>query len=190
MVVDLCAAPGGKSTAIAATGALVIAADRRVKRAGLVAANARRVGASEVLTMVADGRAPALRAGLADRVLVDAPCSGLGVLRRRPDARWRIGPSDIDELAVLQRSLLDAALALVAPGGMLVYSVCTFTRAETIEVAEGFAAAHRELIAERPPGPPWSPWGDGVIVLPQVADTDAMCVFRWRVPLLEGPRPR
>lgn len=182
VVVDLCAAPGGKATAIAASGALVIAADRRIKRSGLVAANARRVGAPDVVTMVADGRAPALRSGLAERVLVDAPCSGLGVLRRRPDARWRIGPSDVDELAVLQRSLLDAALGLVAPGGMLVYSVCTFTRAETIDVASSFAAAHPELTVTRPLGDPWKPWGDGVILLPQVADTDAMCVFRWRVP--------
>lgn len=183
LVVDLCAAPGGKATAMAAAGALVIAADRRVKRAGMVAGNAQRVGADSVWALVADGRAPAIRSGLADRVLVDAPCSGLGVLRRRPDARWRIGTNDIVELAVLQRSLLDAALPLVAPGGVLVYSVCTLTRDETIGVAEGFAAAHLSLVAEPFPGEPWRPWGDGAILLPQDADTDGMCVFRWRVPL-------
>ena len=73
----------------------------------------------------------AARPGAFDRVLVDAPCSGLGVLRRRPDARWRIQPADVGRLAALQRRLLEAALPLVRPGGLLVYSVCTLTRAET-----------------------------------------------------------
>ncbi len=79
--------------------------------------------------------------GMFDRVLLDAPCSGLGVLRRRPDARWRVTEASIGELAALQRELLAAAADLVRPGGCLVYSVCTLTRAETIDVDE-WAAQH------------------------------------------------
>src|SRR5207249_3993206 len=86
--------------------------------------------------IVADGRAPPLREGVFDRVLVDAPCTGLGVLRRRPDARWRVDASAVEQLAALQRALLRAAAALVRPGGRVVYSVCTLTRAETVGIDE------------------------------------------------------
>ncbi|MGH9282476.1 MAG: transcription antitermination factor NusB, partial [Acidimicrobiales bacterium] len=93
VVVDLCAAPGGKATAMAGAGpALVVAADLSPSRTGTVAANVARLGLANVAPVVADGLAPPLRPGSADRVLVDAPCSGLGVLRRRPDARWRVQP--------------------------------------------------------------------------------------------------
>ena len=111
-------------------GALVAASD---VRAAARAHDVENVEALEchVLVVVADARRPPFRTGVFDRVLVDAPCSGLGVLRRRPDARWRIEPEDVDRLAALQRELVDAAVALVAPGGVLVYSVCTLTAAET-----------------------------------------------------------
>ena len=159
----------------------MVAADVRPGRVGLVAANAVRTGATSVWAVVADGRQPAIRPGVADRVLVDAPCSGLGVLRRRVDARWRIQPSDIDNLAVLQRELLESALPLVRPGGQLIYSVCTLTRAESVDVASAFLAAHPELEALPAPGAPWREWGEGAILLPQDADTDGMCLFRWQV---------
>jgi 16S rRNA (cytosine967-C5)-methyltransferase len=123
-----------------------------------------------------------LRLASADAVIVDAPCSGLGVLRRRADARWRIRPSDIDELAVLQRQLLDAALGLVRPGGRLLYSVCTLTAAETTEVAASFEAAHPGLVSLAPPDGDWDRWGSGGLLLPQTDDTDGMALFRWRVP--------
>src|SRR5439155_893994 len=84
----------------------------------------------EVAAVVADGARPPLRSASFDHVLVDAPCSGLGALRRRPDARWRVRPGDIDALVAVQRSLLAAARTLVRPGGTLVYSVCTLTAAE------------------------------------------------------------
>ncbi len=87
---------------------------------------------------------PPWRAGRFDRVLVDAPCSGLGVLRRRPDARWRVQPGDVARLAGLQRRLLAAAVPLVRPGGVLVYSVCTLTGEET--------ARHRRLAGPDRPG--------------------------------------
>jgi 16S rRNA (cytosine967-C5)-methyltransferase len=178
IVVDLCAAPGGKATLIAGTGALVAAADVQEQRARLVAENARRVKASSVMTVVADGRRAPFRPAVADGVLVDAPCSGLGVLRRRPDARWRIGPGDVTDLAQLQRELLDEGVALVAPGGLLVYSVCTLTRAETVDIDDWLAITHPGLEALPPPDAPWEPLGRGALLLPQAADTDGMYVLR------------
>lgn len=181
LVVDLCAAPGGKATAIARTpGVTVVAADLRPARAGLVAANARRLGRHEVVAVVADAAAPPLRPGSADRVLLDAPCSGLGVLRRRPDARWRLDADAPDRLAALQRHLFDAAVPLLRPGGVLAYSVCTLTAAESKAVDEHVAHRHPQLEPLPPPDPPWRPWGRGAILLPQDAGTDGMCLFRYR----------
>ena len=174
-IVDLCAAPGGKATALAAAGpALVAALDVRAARASVIAQNATRLGAATVATVVADGTAPPLRAACADRVLVDAPCSGLGVLHRRPDARWRIEASDVSRLALLQRNLLDAAAALVAPGGMLAYSVCTLTAEETTDMDAWLATSHPDLKALAPPGAPWEPAGRGARLVPQSAGTDGM----------------
>jgi 16S rRNA (cytosine967-C5)-methyltransferase len=159
-VLDLCAAPGGKATALAGVGATVVAADVRPSRAALIAANAVRVGAV-LLTVVADGRRPPWPTSTFDRVLVDAPCSGLGVLRRRPDARWRVEPDDVAALAVLQRDLLTAAMPLVRPGGTLVYSVCTLTTAETTEVATWL-----------------DPNAPTMVILPQTEGTDGMFALR------------
>lgn len=134
-VLDLCAAPGGKSTDIAERGGQVIAADQRVKRAGLIVGNAQRTG-QVIPVVVADATRPPFVAATADRVLVDAPCSGLGVLRRRPDGRWNLDPQAPDRLATIQVEMIEAAAAMVAPGGLLVYSVCTLTRAENGDVVE------------------------------------------------------
>jgi 16S rRNA (cytosine967-C5)-methyltransferase len=181
-VVDLCAGPGGKATALGHRAGLVVAADAQAMRAGLVAENAARVGTANVAVVVADGRRPPLRPGTADRVLVDAPCSGLGVLRRRPDARWRIGAGDVQQLAALQRELLASGAELVRPGGLLVYSVCTLTSEETVAVDEWLAAVQPELVALDAPGEPWEPVGRGARVLPQTAGTDGMYVLRVRRP--------
>jgi len=174
-IADLCAAPGGKSTLMAEAGAFVAAGDVRPNRAVLVRDNARRVGAPGVAAFVGDGRFPPLR--VVDRVLVDAPCSGLGVLRRRPDARWRISPEAVDELVTLQRELLSAAADRVKPGGRLVYSVCTLTTGETVAIDEWLAEVHPELVPVDPPGDPWHPLGRGALLLPQAADTDGMYVL-------------
>ena len=182
VVVDLCAAPGGKATAMAAAGATVVAVDVQPARAALVAANARRLGAGGVVAVVADARRAPLVPGRADRVLVDAPCSGLGVLRRRPDARWRVRPGDIPRLAALQRQLVAAGAALTAPGGVLVYSVCTLTRAETAALDRWASTALPHLQPLPPPGPPWRPAGRGALLLPQAAGTDGMFVLAFRVP--------
>ena len=181
-VADVCAAPGGKATALAGAGAGVFATDVDPDRAALVAATVQRLGSKAVVVAVADGRAPPWRPHSFDRVLVDAPCSGLGVLHRRPDARWRRRPADIARLAGLQRELLDAAIGLVRPGGVLVYSVCTLTADETLGVDDWLGATHRALRPLAPPGPPWRPHGRGALLLPQAAGTDGMAVLRLSLP--------
>ena len=181
-VLDLCAAPGGKATALAAAGASVVAADLRPARLGLVAQNADRLGHTVAL-VAGDGRTPPFRPGSFDRVLVDAPCSGLGVLRRRADARWRGGEADLADLALLQADLLVGAAALVRPGGQLVYSVCTVTEAETAGVDRRFREAEPRAEPE-PVGRPWRPHGDhgsGGLLLPQDLDSEGMAVFRYRM---------
>lgn len=186
-VADLCAGPGGKATALANTGAWVVAADVRPARARLVVDNVVRVGGGAdggVDVVTADGRRPPLRPGSFDRVLVDAPCSGLGALRRRPDARWRIQADAVDRLAVLQRQLVDAAVGLVRPGGRVVYSVCTLTAAETTGVDEHVGAMQPSLEPLAFPGDPWTALGRGALLVPQAADTDGMALFRWRKPVL------
>ncbi len=175
-ILDVCAAPGGKATAVAATGASVIAADQRVGRVRLVQENGATLGL-ELPVLAADGVAPPFRSGSFDAVLLDAPCSGLGALRRRADARWRITPTDITELAELQAELLASASELVAPGGRLVYSVCTITEAESVDhrTPVGF-----EVDTTPPPVGQWRRFDQGWRVLPQDADTDAMVMIRYR----------
>lgn len=183
-VADLCAAPGGKATAMAhlvGEDGCVVAGDNRIGRVGLISGNTQRTGTSDLVhAVVGDGFNPALRPGAFDRVLVDAPCSGLGVLHRRADARWRIEPTDVATLADSSRRMLQAAAPLVAPGGVLVYSVCTITRAETIDVAEWAVAQLDGFIPLDAPGGPWRPHGLGAILLPQFAGTDGMFVLRLR----------
>ena len=182
LVLDVCAAPGGKATALAATGAHVIAADVRPSRVGLIATNAGRLGLepSELSIVTADGMRPPFRAQSFDRVLLDAPCSGLGSLRRRADARWRIAPDDVESLVLVQRLLLDAAAELVRPGGVLVYSVCTLTSAETSGIDEWLGENHPEFDAIDPPATPWRASGRGAVLLPQTAGTDGMYLLRLR----------
>ena len=181
-VADLCAAPGGKATALAAAGAYVLATDLRPARTALVAENVARLGTSDVGVAVADGTRPPWRRATLDRVLVDAPCSGLGVLRRRPDARWRATPEDVERLVPLQRRLLDAAVALLGPGGTVTYSACTVTRAETLGIDGWLAEAHPDLVPVGHLGAPWRASGRGDLLLPQDAGTDGMFCLRLRRP--------
>lgn len=189
-VLDLCAAPGGKATALAEVvgpDGLVVAADLRPKRARLVTANAVELGA-RVPVVVADGRHSPFARGSADRVLVDAPCSGLGSLRRRADARWRIDADAPERLAVLQTELVVGALDLVRPGGTVTYSVCTLTAAESTGVlAAVLATTAHEVEVLAGPGPPWSGSEGVATLLPTVpgadgetAVMDAMHLFRLR----------
>jgi 16S rRNA (cytosine967-C5)-methyltransferase len=175
-VADLCAAPGGKSTLLAATGAHVVAADIRRSRVGLIQANARP-GTSMSIVAADAARAP-FAPGTFDRVLIDAPCSGLGTLRRRPDARWKIDAAGPERLGAVQRILVDAAADLVRPGGRLVYSVCTLTELEGRAIDEHLAATRPDFVAEPLPDGPWRPHGRGALLLPQDAGTDGMYLLR------------
>lgn len=182
-VLDVCAAPGGKATRLADAGATVVAADRRASRVKLIRQNVERLHLGEqVHPIVVDGLAPSFAPGSFDRILVDAPCSGLGALRRRPDARWRIQAADVVELATLQRALVDAAVPLLKPGGTFVYSVCTLTDAEGLAIDDHLAATHPSLTPVDPPAAPWRPVGRGARLLPQDAGTDGMYLLRLRAP--------
>ncbi|MBE5459937.1 ribosomal RNA small subunit methyltransferase B [Mycobacteroides abscessus subsp. abscessus] len=132
---DLCAGPGGKTALLGALaaqrGAHVTAVEVAPHRAELVA-NATK--SLPVTVVTADGRDSDLAAASFDRVLVDAPCTGLGALRRRPEARWRRQPGDIPALVKLQRELLASAIQLTRPGGVIVYSTCSPHLAETVGV--------------------------------------------------------
>ena len=131
-VLDLCAAPGGKTAVLAASGAQVTAVDAHPARAKTLEATLRRLGV-EAEVVAADGRT--YRGGPFDRILVDAPCSGLGVLAGRPDARWRRTPEDADELATLQTELVRHARGLLAPAGELHFAVCTLNPGENEAIA-------------------------------------------------------
>ncbi len=144
-ILDLCAAPGGKATAIAeevGREGEVLALDRHGGRLELVRRAARRLGLSRLRTLVRDAALPLgdLREPDFDRVLLDAPCSGLGTLRRNPDARWRVAPGDPGRLAEVQRTLLRNAATVVRPGGVLVYSTCTLLPEENEGVVDAFLA--------------------------------------------------
>ncbi len=139
-VVDLCSAPGGKTANMALlvrNQGHILAVDLHPRRLDVVEANCARLGISIVETAAADGRTIHLDR-LSDRVLVDAPCSGLGVLGRRSDARWNKSEEDLPRLRALQLELLRHAATLLRPGGRLVYSTCTIDPAENEEVVREF----------------------------------------------------
>ena len=176
-VLGVCAAPGGKATEIAGRGATVVATDLRRSRVGIIVENAKRLDLPGVLPLQADGTCPPFGPETFDAVLVDAPCSGLGALRRRPDARWRITPSDIESLGALQQVLLLAAAPLVRRGGTLVYSVCTLTRRESVEVIAACADKLTNLgfVSIGETGDGWRRFGDDVQLLEPGAAHDGMC---------------
>ncbi|MEC3976696.1 RsmB/NOP family class I SAM-dependent RNA methyltransferase [Amycolatopsis sp. H20-H5] len=174
---DLCAGPGGKAVMLGAlaaiAGARVDAVEKAPHRAKLV--EKATIGLP-VTVHVADGREAELEPGY-DRVLVDAPCSGLGALRRRPEARWRRQPSDVAELTKLQGQLIVAALDLVRPGGIVTYVVCSPHLAETEGVVgETARRAKAEVLDAREYFPGVPQLGDGpyVQLWPHRHGTDAM----------------
>jgi 16S rRNA (cytosine967-C5)-methyltransferase len=151
MVADYCAGAGGKTLALAMLmrgAGRLYALDVSAKRLAALAPRAARAGISNVHSVVLSGdndaRARRL-AGKIDRVLVDAPCSGFGTLRRNPDLKWRQGPRAIEELAAKQARILEAAAPLVKAGGRLVYATCSLLREENEAIADSFAAAHAEF---------------------------------------------
>lgn len=151
-VLDAAAAPGGKTTHIAqlmGDEGEITAVDIHPHKINLIVENCRRLGITCVRPQVADLRQPPAewRAQF-DRILLDAPCSGLGVLRRRPDLRWRKSEGNIAELAQLQRQLLTALAPCLKVGGVLVYSTCTITREENEEQVNAFLANHPSFVLE------------------------------------------
>ncbi|MEW5921791.1 MAG: 16S rRNA (cytosine(967)-C(5))-methyltransferase RsmB [Bacillota bacterium] len=159
MVLDLCSAPGGKTVHLAMlmeNRGTVIAADIHAHRLKLVESAARRQGVDIICTEKLDGRnIPADKRGCFHRVLLDAPCSGLGVLRRKGDLKWRRHAEDIPALALLQMELLRGAFTALRPGGVLLYSACTFEPEETTQVIKSFInrepAASLSLLAPHLP---------------------------------------
>jgi 16S rRNA (cytosine967-C5)-methyltransferase len=144
-VLDLCAAPGGKATQLAERAAEVVAVELHPGRARELQENIRRLGADNITVVNADARELAEELTRFDRVLVDAPCSGLGVLASRPDLRWRAKP-----LPELQLELLRVAAERVRPGGTVTYSVCTIAAAENEEVVEASGLEVEPLSEEWP----------------------------------------
>lgn len=174
-VLDVCAAPGGKTTQLAALGAEVTAIEKHEGRARELDDNCRRLGAGAVRVLNADALDLPPELKDFDRALVDAPCSGLGVLASRPDLRWRSHP-----LAELQLSLLRAAAARVRPGGSVTYSVCTINREENEDVV---AASGLE---PEPLGELWPEFShphhpEFLLTLPHVHRTSGFFVARLRV---------
>lgn len=151
VLLDACAAPGGKATYAAEHGAKVTALDRRAGGVRRLAGEAARLGL-HLRAVAGDARRPPLR-GPFDAVLVDAPCSGLGTLRRHPELRWRRRPEDVARLAGLQQEILAGVAPLVRPGGVLVYAVCTLTHEETAGAVDAFRTAHPRFALEDAAGP-------------------------------------
>jgi 16S rRNA (cytosine967-C5)-methyltransferase len=183
LVLDACAGPGGKATDIACRAGSVIAGDVSLSRARLVTSAAERLGV-RARVLVQDAGRPALRPDF-DRALVDAPCSGIGSARRRPELLWRPERRDLSRLARLQVGLAVGAGSLLRPGGRLVYSVCTFPRAETDAACDAILGKAPFMEPDPFPGPE----GREVTrarLWPHRHGTDAMFVARFR--RLEGPR--
>jgi len=160
---DLCAGPGGKAALLGGLavqrGARLLAIERQPHRARLVAGAVGETADA----VIADGTAPAWANGSFDRVLVDVPCSGLGALRRRPEARWRRQPSDVNALRPLQRSLLQSALDAVRPGGVVAYITCSPHLAETRDIVDEVLASRNDVerLDARPQLPGVDLLGDG-----------------------------
>lgn len=169
-VADVAAAPGGKALAISDRGAgFVAASDVHPRRTRAAARRTTEAGFNGAWVR-ADATRPPFADRSFDRLLLDAPCTGLGTLRRRPEIKYKVNPGERDRLAALQRRMLEATLSLARI--RLVYSVCTVLPEETIGVVEGLGG--------RPPvGLPGRPWGDGWLMAPHLSDSDGMfiCVF-------------
>lgn len=183
---DLCAGPGGKAALLGAIASIdghgVDAVEPVEHRADLVRKTARDL---PVTVHVADGRNPGLEPGY-DRILVDAPCTGLGALRRRPEARWRRRPADVADLVRLQKELLTSAIELVRPGGVVMYSTCSPHLSETVSIVSDAVRRHgveqldtRDLV----PDVPQLGEGPGVQLWPHRHGTDAMFMAALRKPI-------
>lgn len=198
-VLDCCAAPGGKTCHIAEImegRGRVLANDIHPHKAKLIEDHAKRLGLDNVDTLSGDALqlAERLKAASFDRILLDVPCSGLGVIRRKPDLKWAKKPEDVTEIAGVQRTLLDSVSGLLKPGGLLVYSTCTIEPRENTEMVTSFLSRHPEFeLADEPIS--WKERGAlaaaagrveaGLQILPQDAHSDGFYIARLRRKLIE-----
>lgn len=152
-VLDLCAAPGGKATHLAQlmeNRGSILACDRDERKLGLVRETAQRLGISTIETRKIDASGPLSDLGdrSFDRILLDAPCSGLGVLRRNPEAKWRLTPEDPARMALLQGAILRAAADRLADGGVLLYSTCSTSVEENEQLIDDFVSERNDFMVE------------------------------------------
>lgn len=191
-VLDCCAAPGGKS---AHMGELmkdegdIYANDLHAHKAKLISDQAARLGLDCITTGSGDALelAAALQPESFDRILLDAPCSGLGVIRRKPDLKWRKQPEDVASVAGLQGELLQSVSGLLKPGGVLVYSTCTTEQAENSHIVAGFLERNPNFASVSFDSPVWERLGDtalaageGIQLLPQHFGSDGFYIARLR----------
>jgi len=169
-VLDMAAAPGGKALHLfdLLGGESLVLADRHSKRVIRSERRTRQAGCSAPW-VIADGRYPPFRAGTFDVVVLDAPCTGLGTLRRRPEIRLKVSPSEIARLSALQVQLVEGALSILKPGGRLVYSVCTVTPEETEDIARRFGGVAPSILPE-------AALDHGVLMSPDRTGTDGMYI--------------
>lgn len=188
-VLDCCAAPGGKTAHIAekmGDKGRIVANDLHEHKQGLIMEQAERLGLSCIESSVGDAMAlkEQFESASFDRVLLDAPCSGFGVIRRKPDLRWAKTPDDAASIARLQRQMLSAVSGLVKPGGILVYSTCTIEREENQRAVAEFLRDHAEFIAEPFEVPALEALpqagGAGVQILPNQFGSDGFYIARLR----------
>jgi 16S rRNA (cytosine967-C5)-methyltransferase len=170
-ILDMAAAPGGKTIAMwddAAGRATIVAMDSHGRR---LASARRRLSDHGVSPawVIGDGTAAPFTDGSFDVVLLDAPCTGLGTLRRRPEIAMRLKVKGAEALAETQRAMLREAWRLVRPGGRVVYSVCTLFAAETVDIVSPYGSAP-------PAGLPGVEWGGGTLLAPHLTNTDGMFV--------------
>ena len=170
-ILDLAAAPGGKTLHLwdlVGGDGMVVAMDRNAGRIATARRRLLRLGA-DVRWVIGDATAPPFESESFDRILLDAPCTGLGTLRRRPEIRHRLRPESAAEAGHLQRRMLDAAVSLLRPGGRLVYSVCTVTPEETVDVVA-------DIGSHAPENLPGLGIAGGVLLAPHVTGSDGMFI--------------
>ncbi|MDO7905247.1 16S rRNA (cytosine(967)-C(5))-methyltransferase RsmB [Paenibacillus sp. JX-17] len=191
-VLDCCAAPGGKTTHMAELmqdQGHIVANDVHPHKQKLIEDQAERLGLDSIEVICEDALKlnEVYRPGTFDRILLDAPCSGFGVIRRKPDLRWSKRPEDVEEIADLQKELLETAASLVKPGGVLVYSTCTIEQNENAGQVDRFLAAHPEFSWAEPAAEERSsgaadlwPADAGLQILPQDYHSDGFYIARLR----------
>lgn len=186
-IVDLCAAPGGKTTHLAqlmGDEGRIFALDNHPHKTGLIRENAARLGIHSITALTADAREWSGEGLKPDAVLLDAPCTGTGVLRRRPDIRWRRTAEALSELIALQEELLEKAASMLKPGGRLIYSTCSLEAEEDEEQVERFLRTHPEFSVEIEPD--FASGFDlvrspvGLLLFPQESGADGFFMTRLR----------